>query len=95
MTCEAQSLHAVALLVLAIWYQSIYLLPKLEYNAVHPYTRSALIPFMSSEILIALHVPEQQLRLLRLECYSLCHTQHCFYMKCMRTRALQIVIESI
>ena len=38
---EAQGLYAAALLVLAIWYQNIYVLPKLEYNAIHPYTRQA------------------------------------------------------
>lgn len=63
MTCEAQSLHAVALLVLAIWYQSIYLLPKLEYNAVHPYTRWVLIPSMfSEELLHRLYLSNRDIR---------------------------------
>lgn len=29
---------AVTLGVLALWYQHIYILPKVEYNKVHPYT---------------------------------------------------------
>lgn len=30
---------AVSLLVLVIWYQQVYILPKAEYNKLHPYTR--------------------------------------------------------
>ena len=29
---------AVAGAVLALWFRYVYLLPKLQYNAVHPYT---------------------------------------------------------
>ena len=32
---------AVATLVLVIWYQNVYVLPKVEYNKLHPYTRLA------------------------------------------------------
>ena len=33
-----RSLLAGTLAVLAAWYQNIYMLPKIEYNKVHPYT---------------------------------------------------------
>lgn len=28
----------VTVTVFAVWYQTVYVLPKLEYNALHPYT---------------------------------------------------------
>ncbi len=37
-SAEPCSVHAGTLAVLALWYQNIYVLPKVEYNKVHPYT---------------------------------------------------------
>ncbi len=33
-----RSMGAGALAVLAVWYQNIYVLPKVEYNKMHPFT---------------------------------------------------------
>ncbi len=30
--------RAVTLAVVGVWYQTVYVLPKLEYNQLHPYT---------------------------------------------------------